>query len=195
MLADLDGNIFATLGVDVGEDVLDEIVAELITRDVDERHAWTIWSGLANALKVAVEEFLATDLEALLDDLGGELIHAILASKAYDMVNGTSTVNDGAVLANVLNTPVTELAVGDDIDARKDLVDARTLVFLEAVLEDVLDDKTASLAESHLVPHTAKSFVDILHDLWWRVAPAELEQLLPNVTGVAVNDSLWDAAQ
>jgi len=45
------------------------------------------------------------------------------------------------------------------------------------------------------MPHSTKSFVDVLHDLWRRVTPAELKQLLPDVAGVAVDDCLRNASK
>lgn len=167
MLADVGSHDLAALTIRVGENVLDEVVAELVAGYVDERHTRTIRTSLAHTVEVAVEEVGATDLETLLHDLGGELIHAVLRGEAEDVVDGASAVRKRAVLADVLDAPVAELAVSDDVDARKDLSDARTLVLLETILEDILDDETASLAQGHLVPHTAKSLVDVLHDLRW----------------------------
>jgi len=45
------------------------------------------------------------------------------------------------------------------------------------------------------MPHAAKGFVDILHDLRRRVTPAKLKQLLPDVASVSMNDSLRDTAK
>jgi len=45
------------------------------------------------------------------------------------------------------------------------------------------------------VPHASESLIDILHDLRGRLGPAELEKLLPNVTSISVDDSLWDATK
>ena len=99
------------------------------------------------------------------------------------------------MLTDVLDAPVAELAVGDDVDARQHLVDAWAFVFFETILEDVLDHKTASLAESHLMPHAAKCFVDVRHNLGRRVAQTKLEQLLPHVAGVSVDDCLGTATE
>jgi hypothetical protein len=43
------------------------------------------------------------------------------------MVDSATTVGRSAVLADMLDAPVAELPVGDDVDAIKDLGDARTL--------------------------------------------------------------------
>jgi len=45
------------------------------------------------------------------------------------------------------------------------------------------------------MPHATKSFIDVLHDLRWRLGPAKFKELLPDVAGVAMNDCLWDATK
>ena len=195
MLADVSGNDLATLSIGVAEDVLDQVVSELVAGDIDERHARAVSASLADTVKVTVEELSATDLEAFLDNFAGELVHTVLGSEAKDVVDGVVAVRDGAVLANVLDAPVAELTMGDNVNAGKDLVDAWTLVILKAVLEDVLNNKTASLAEGNLVPHATQGLVDVLHDLRWSITPAELEQLLPDVASIAVDNRLRDATQ
>jgi len=195
VLADVGSDNLATLGIGVGEDVLNEVVAELVASNVDKWHARTIRTSLADDVEVAVKEVGAANFKALLDDLGSELIHAVLCSVAQDVVDSTVAVRKSTVLTDVLDAPVAKLAVGDDIDASKDLVDARTLVLVETVLEDVLDDETASLSERDFMPHATKSLVDVLHDERRSSTPAELEQLLPDMACVAVDDRLRDTAQ
>lgn len=68
------------------------------------------------------------------------------------------------------------------------------LVLFQTVLEDVLNDQTASLAQSDLMPHATEGFVDVTHDLWRRVAPAKLEQLLPHVASIPVDHGLRNTA-
>lgn len=46
------------------------------------------------------------------------------------MLNGAATIGRGAVLANMLNAPIPELTMGDDIDAGQYLFDARALLML-----------------------------------------------------------------
>ena len=128
------------------------------------------------------------------------------------MVDGTVAISRGSVLADVLDAPVAELTMRDYVDAGKNLVDAGALgnmvsclttigvmdtylVLLKAILEDVLDNQAAGLAESDFVPHSSKSLVDITHDLWGRVAPAELKELLPDMTRVAVDHGLGDTTK
>ena len=195
MLANVGGDDLATLSIGMAQDVLNQVVSELVASDVNERHTRAVSASLAYTIKVTVKELSATNLEALLDNLAGKLIHAVLGSEAEDVINGMVAVRDSAVLANVLDAPVAELTMSDNINAGKDLVDAGTLVILKAVLEDVLNDKTAGLTEGDLVPHTTESLVDVLHDLGRSVGPAELKELLPDVASVAVNNRLRDAAK
>lgn len=44
------------------------------------------------------------------------------------MVNGSASILRRSVLADVLNAPVTELSMSNDINAGKDFIDARTLI-------------------------------------------------------------------
>ena len=144
VLAHMGGDKLAVMGAAVGQNVLDKVVSELITGNcitsvkdteddcsreltVNQGHAWTILTTFADPLKVAIKELVATDLKTLLDDFGSILVHAVLGRKAKNMINSSATVCRRSVLADVLDTPVAELAVGDDIDASKNLVDAGTL--------------------------------------------------------------------
>ena len=45
------------------------------------------------------------------------------------------------------------------------------------------------------MPHATKGFVDILHNLWGRVAPTEFKQLLPDVASVTMDHSLRDTTE
>ena len=92
MLADVCGDNLATLWICIGEEVLDEVVAELISGDVNQRHASTASVHFADAIKVAIEEFGTSDFEAFLDNLGGELVHAVFRSITEDVLDGVSTV-------------------------------------------------------------------------------------------------------
>lgn len=116
MLTDMSSHHVAILGVGVRQDVLDEIVAELVTSNVDERHTWALRTSLADAIQVLLKEIVTANLEALLNDLGRILIHAILGGKAEDVVDGTSPVHWYAVLTDVLDAPIAELAMRDNIN-------------------------------------------------------------------------------
>jgi len=127
VLPDMGSNDFAMLRVGVRQDVLDQVIAILIASNVDEGDPGAIMPALADTVKISSEKFGSTNLEALLDDLGSKLIHAVLGSVADDVINGPAPVGRGSMLANVLNAPVAKLAVGDDVDVGEDLLDTRTL--------------------------------------------------------------------
>jgi len=69
------------------------------------------------------------------------------------------------------------------------------LVFLQAVLKDVLNNQATSLTKSNLVPHAAKSLIDILHNLGRGLGPAKLKKLLPDMASITVNNSLWNTTK
>lgn len=127
VLADVGGDNLPVLWVGVGQDVLNQVVSVLVASNVDEWNAWTIWATFAYTVKVAAEKLNTTNLETLLDDLGSELIHAVLGSVSDDMVDGAAAIGWSAVLADVLDAPVSKLAVRDDVDAAKDLLDTWAL--------------------------------------------------------------------
>lgn len=99
------------------------------------------------------------------------------------------------MLAEVLNAPVAELTMSDKINVGNDFFDSRALLILNAIFEDVLYDQAASFTKCDLVPHTAKGFIDLGHDLRWFHAPSEFEQLLPNMTSISVNDCVRNATK
>lgn len=127
MLANVASNGLAVLGVRAGQDILDKIIAKLITSNVYEGHARPIGSSLADTLQVAIEKLATSDFEALLNNLGRVLVHAVFGGEAEDVVNSTTTISRSTMLANVLDTPVTELTMCDYINAGEDLVDTWTL--------------------------------------------------------------------
>lgn len=117
----------AVLGIGMSQNVLDEIIAILIAGNVDQRDAWAVETTLRDSIKVAAEELGTSNLEALLNDLGSELIHGILRSVPNDMINGTTAVCRGTMLANMLDAPVTELAMCHNVDVGKDFLNAWAL--------------------------------------------------------------------
>ena len=48
---------------------------------------------------------------------------------------------------------------------------------------------------ANLMPHSAKSFIDIFHDLRRRFGPAKLEKLLPDMASISMNYSLWNTTK
>lgn len=126
------------------------------------------------------------------------------------MVDSSAAIGWCAMFTDMLDTPVSKLAMCNDINIAQYFLDARSLsgcqyydtdmaqgvtdlVFLEAVLKYVLNDEAACFTQSNLVPHTTECFIHIFHDLRWRLSPSEFEELLPNVTGIAMNNGLGNA--
>ena len=128
VLADVLRDDLAMLRVGMSQDVLDEVVAILITCNVDQWDARTIKAALTNTIKVAAEKLNTSNLEALLNDLGGELIHAVLRSITDDVVDSSAAIGWSTVLADVLNAPISELAMSNDVNAGKNLLNAGTLM-------------------------------------------------------------------
>ena len=83
---------------------------------INQRYARAILAPFAYTLKVALQEIGATNLETLLDYFRSKLVHAILRGITKYMIDGAATVLRCTVLADVLNTPIAELAMGYDID-------------------------------------------------------------------------------
>ena len=69
MLSDVRGNNLSMLRIGVCEDVLNKVVAILVTGDINERDTWTICTALADSVQVTIQEFDTTNLETLLYDL------------------------------------------------------------------------------------------------------------------------------
>lgn len=115
------------LGIRVGQDVLDQVVAVLVARNINERNSRTVNAALTDSVEVAAQELGTADLETFLHNLRGKLIHAVLGSIANDVVNGPTTVSRCAVFADVLNAPVAKLAVSNDINVGQNFFDAGTL--------------------------------------------------------------------
>lgn len=94
---------------------------------IDQRHSWAILTTLADAFEITIEEFITTYLETLLNYLGSILVDAIVCRESQDVIDCAASIGWRTMLANVLDAPVSELAVRDDIDASQDFIDARTL--------------------------------------------------------------------
>lgn len=127
VLANVSRHNLTVLRIGVCQDPLDKIVSELVAGDVDEWHTWAIRTSLADAVQVLVQEVVATNLETLLDDLRGVLIHAVLSSIAENVVDSTSLVDWSSMFADVLDAPIAKLAMRDAIDVSQNFVDASAL--------------------------------------------------------------------
>jgi len=121
-------NNLPVLWVGVGQDVLNQIVSILIAGNVDEWDTWAIISSLANAVEITAEKLNTSNLEAFLNNLRSELVHAVLRGVADDVVDSTSAICWSTMLTDVLNAPVAKLSMSNDVNAGKDLLDAWALM-------------------------------------------------------------------
>jgi hypothetical protein len=127
VLADVAGDDLPMLRVGVSQNVLNEIVAILVAGDINEWNSRTIKTTFADAIQVTTQKFNATYLQALFDHLRRKLVHAVFRSISNDMISGTTAISWSTMLANMLDAPISKLAVGDNVNAGKYLFDTRTL--------------------------------------------------------------------
>ena len=130
VLADVASDNLPMLGVGVSKNVLNEIVAVLVAGNINEWNTWTVIAAFANTIKISAEKFHSANLEAFFDNFGGELVHAILRCIANDVVNSTAAVNRCSMLANVLDAPISKLAVSNNVDTSKNFFDAWALQYV-----------------------------------------------------------------
>lgn len=116
MLANMGSDNLTVLWVGMRKNVLDKIIAVLVACDVDKRYPWAVNASLTHSIKVTAKEFSTADLQTLFNNLGGELVHRVLRGVPNNMVNGSAPVCRGSMLANVLDTPITKLTVGHNVN-------------------------------------------------------------------------------
>ena len=133
MLPNVASNHFAMLHSSIVKNPLDEIVAVLVACNVDKWDAGAILAPLADSVEVAAKEFCASNLEALLDYLGGELVGAVLGRIPDNVINGAGAVGRAPVFADMLDTPVSKLSMSDNVDVGKYFFDARALGHLSVL--------------------------------------------------------------
>lgn len=92
-----------------------------------QRDTWTVGTSFADTVEIPFQKVRTTNLEALLDDLGCKLIHAILSGISKNMVNGTASILRRSVFTDMLDAPISKLAVGDNVNACKDFINAAAL--------------------------------------------------------------------
>lgn len=213
VLSDVSSDSLSMLRSSVVEDPLNQVVAILVAGNVNERDSSSISPTFADTIQIPAQEITTPDLETLLHHFGSKLIGAVLGSISNHMVNGPAAVRRAAVLTDVLDAPIAELPMSDNVDVGEDLLnagalstrlaviskakrsDSSNLVVFEAVLEDILYDQASCLTKSHLMPHALERLVHILHDLRRGLCPAKLEQLLPDVACITVDHCLRDATE
>lgn len=167
----------------------------MVASDVDEWNTWTFRVRSGDDREVTVEKVHTSNLKAFLHDFGGILIDAVAVSIGKNMVNDPALVLWFSVLAQVLNAPVSELTMSNEVNVVNDFIDGRSLLFFNAILEDVLHYKAAGLSKGDLVPHAFECSVNLGHDLRWFASPSKFEQFLPHMTSVAMNDSVRNTAK
>lgn len=62
-----------------------------------------------------IQKFRTSDLQAFLDNLGCKLIHAVVNGTVEDMVGSSTLIERGTVLANMLDAPISKLAVRENV--------------------------------------------------------------------------------
>jgi len=95
---------------------------------VNQWDARTVGTSFAYTLEVTLHKFRTANFEAFLDDLGCKLVHAILGGIAKNVVNRTASILGRSMFADMLNAPVSELAMSDNINACEDFIDTRPLL-------------------------------------------------------------------
>jgi hypothetical protein len=83
--------------------------------------------GSSDDSEIAVHEFNPTDLEAFLNNLGSKLVNAVIVGIVKNVVDDTAFVRGGTMLAQVLDTPVAELTVSDEVDVCNDFLNGGAL--------------------------------------------------------------------
>lgn len=118
-------------------DPLNQVVAVLIRRDVNDGQAGPVIVSLGNLVQISLTKLAASNLEALFHNLRGKLVEAILHGIANNVVDSPSAIGWCTMLANVLNAPVAKLAMGDQVNISEDLFNARALHRDKRALESV----------------------------------------------------------
>lgn len=83
--------------------------------------------GSRNDTEVTIHEFNTADLEAFLHNFGSKLINAVIVGIVENVVDDTALVGWGTMLAQVLDTPIAELTMSDEVDVCDHFLDSRAL--------------------------------------------------------------------
>src|ERR1700753_2082898 len=111
---------------------------------------------------------------------------------AENVIDCSRTIVRTTVFTNMLNAPIAILSLCNDIDLLKDLLNTRAFILFVAVLKYVLNNKTASFTHGNIPPLPRECCIHKAHDLRWLNRPTKLKQLLPNVTGIPMFNSVWN---
>lgn len=127
MLSNMCSNNLTMLGRGVGQNPLDQVIAVLITGDINQGDSRSVHATLTYSVKVTSQKIGTTYLQAFFNDLRSILIHAVFSCVANYVINCSASVGRRAVFADVLNAPIAELSMGNDVNVGQDFFDTRTL--------------------------------------------------------------------
>ena len=161
---DMVGDLLTLVMVSVHENPLDQVIAILIARDyfalassstrlvsaltVNERNARTFRMGGRDNCKVTVHEFDAANLQTFLHNLGSKLVDAVVVSICENVVDNAALVGWRAMLAQMLDTPVAKLTMGNEVDACDDFLDGWTLKRKKCQVHGVTSDWQLTFSSS-----------------------------------------------
>lgn len=94
---------------------------------IDQRNARSIRATSGHSSEIIVEERGTTNLEQFLNNLGRVLIRAIISSTKENMLRSSTLVRRGTMFTDVLDAPITKLAIGEFIDLYQYLFDGWAL--------------------------------------------------------------------
>jgi hypothetical protein len=106
---------------------LNKVISVLVAGNVNQRNASAVAASLTDSIEISTEKFGTTNLEALLYNLGGKLVSAILCSIPNDVIDGSAAVRGGSMFAYMLDAPVSKLAVSHYINIGENFFDTGTL--------------------------------------------------------------------
>ena len=92
MLANVDSNLLALVMMSVHQNPLNQVVAVLVSSDVDERDTRAIGASSSDNTKIAIQEIKSTNLQALLNNFRRELVDAVVVRVCEDVVDDTTFV-------------------------------------------------------------------------------------------------------
>lgn len=127
MLANVGGHNLAMLRRGIVENPLNKVVSVLVARNIDQRDASAVSSTFAHAVQVASKELAPSNLEAFLHHFGSELVGAVFGCVSDNMVDGSAAVRRTSVFADVLDAPISKLAVGNNVNVGEHFFNAWTL--------------------------------------------------------------------
>jgi hypothetical protein len=143
-LPDMAAHQVALMGCSIDQNPLNQIVTILIPRNcvvlasllqnsidfsltVNQRHTRPVCTTSANTCQVAIQKLRPPNFQTLLYNFRSKLIHAVIRTPKEYVFDCTVLVARSAMLTNVLNTPISKLTMGKEVDIGQDLFDSRAL--------------------------------------------------------------------